>query len=94
MIMEIKLDDVLKMIEDLDSEEKKLFNEKEVEMKFIKNLVRERKKKGLSQRDLAYKTGLTQQVISSFEKCDRKPTLPNLIKYLLGLGININKLFD
>ena len=37
---------------------------------------------------------IIQQVISSFEKCDRKPTLPNLIKYLLGLGIDINKLFN
>lgn len=92
--MEIRMDEVLKIIEDLDSEEKKLFHEKEVEMKFIKNLVRERKKKGLSQKELAYKTGLTQQVISSFEKCDRKPTLSNLIKYLLGLGIDINKLFN
>uniref|UniRef100_UPI0032DB301F helix-turn-helix domain-containing protein n=1 Tax=Clostridium perfringens TaxID=1502 RepID=UPI0032DB301F len=64
------------------------------EMRFIKNLVLERKKRGLSQRDLAYKSGLTQQAISSLEKCDRKPTLTNLIKYLLGLGIDINILFE
>lgn len=73
---------------------KNLLEERDLEEKFIKNLITERKKKGLSQRDLAYKTGLTQQVISSFESGSRRPTLLNLIKYLMGLGIDINKIFD
>lgn len=92
--MEIKLDEIVNLIENFDQEEKILYREKSIEMRFIKNLVLERKKKGLSQRELAYKSGLTQQAISSLEKCDRKPTLTNLIKYLLGLGIDINILFE
>lgn len=92
--MEIKLDEIVNIIENFDQEEKILYKEKSVEMRFIKNLILERKKRGLSQRELAYKSGLTQQAISSLEKCDRKPTLTNLIKYLLGLGIDINILFD
>lgn len=92
--MEIKLDEIVNLIENFDQEEKILYREKSIEMRFIKNLVLERKKQGLSQRDLAYKSGLTQQAISSLEKCDRKPTLTNLIKYLLGLGIDINILFE
>ena len=55
-------------------------------------LVRLRKEQKLTQKELAKRTGLTQQVISNVEKMDRKPTLPNLIRYLLGLGININDL--
>ncbi|EHK2442921.1 TPA: helix-turn-helix domain-containing protein [Clostridium perfringens] len=92
--MELKFEELLSLIEELDENDKKEFELEEIEMNFIKNLVKRRKKLGLSQRDLAYKTGLTQQAICSLEKCDRKPTLPNLIKYLFGIGININKLFD
>lgn len=91
---ELNIEDVIREIESLDKVDKKKFEAEEMEMKFIKNLVKRRKSLGLSQRDLAYRSGLTQQVISSFEKCDRKPTLTNLIKYLLGVGININKLFE
>ena len=75
-------------------EQKRICREEEIQMTFIKNLIKARKDKGLSQQNLADITGLTQQVISAFEQCDRKPTLPNLIKYLLGIGIDINKLFD
>lgn len=92
--MEINLEQIDAMINNFDENEKKILKVKTIEMKFIKNLVKERQKRGLSQSELAYRTGLTQQVISSFEKCDRKPTLPNLIKYLNGLGIDINDLFE
>lgn len=63
------------------------------EQKFINNLVKARKAKNLSQRELADITGLTQQAISSIERRDRVPTLPNLIKYLNGLNIDINEVF-
>ncbi|EHK2407884.1 helix-turn-helix transcriptional regulator [Clostridium perfringens] len=92
--MEFNIEELMNLIESLDEDNKRKFEVEDIEMNFIKNLVKRRKSLGLSQRDLAYKTGLTQQVICSFEKCDRKPTLTNLIKYLLGIGININKLFD
>lgn len=61
--------------------------------RFIKNLTNKRKEKGLSQYKLGEICGLTQQEISAIEKGDRHPTLGTLIKYLLGLGIDINKLF-
>lgn len=63
-------------------------------MKFIKKLIATRKSNELSQKELAERTGLTQQAISSIEKLDRKPTLLNLIKYLLGLDIDINSIFN
>lgn len=62
----------------------------DIEKQFIDNLVKIRKAKGLSQRELASITGLTQQSISSIERKDRVPTLTNLIKYLKGLNIDIN----
>lgn len=71
-------------------------NEKEIkniEKRFMANLIAKRNSKSLSQRDLAKKTGLTQQAISSMERLDRNPTLFNIIRYLSGLGIDINDLF-
>ena len=76
------------------SEIKQISEAKQVEKEFILNLVNLRKKQKITQKELAKKTGLTQQVISNIEKIDRRPTTINLIRYLLGLGININKLFE
>ena len=81
-------------IESLDSKEEMLFEAKKIEREFISNLVNLRKSQGLTQTQLAEKTGLTQQVISNIEKMDRKPTLTNIIRYVLGLGVNINNLIS
>lgn len=62
----------------------------DIEQQFINNLIKIRKAKDISQRELADITGLTQQAISSFYWRDRVPTLTNLIKYLKGLNIDIN----
>nr|WP_312291971.1 helix-turn-helix transcriptional regulator [Clostridium chromiireducens] len=91
---ELTLEELNLIIGNFDDKRKKVCREEETQITFIKNLIEQRKKKGLSQQELANITGLSQQVISAFEQCDRKPTLPNLIKYLLGLGIDINKLFS
>ena len=79
-------------IQDLDVKGQKTYEAKQVERRFILGLIELRKKSGITQVELARKTGLTQQVISNIEKMDRRPTLTNLIKYLLGLGIDINYL--
>lgn len=80
-------------INQLDEESKFLFNSYEIETKFINNLINRRKDMGLTQAELAKKTGLTQQVISNIEKCGRKPTLINLIRYTMGLELDINDIF-
>lgn len=81
-------------IQSLDFKGQKTYEAKEVERRFILGLIELRKKLGITQVELAKKTGLTQQVISNIEKMDRRPTLTNLIKYLLGLGIDINDLIS
>lgn len=83
-----------KEIEELDFKGKMEFQAKESERRFITGLVKIRKNAGITQSELANSTGLTQQVVSSIEKMDRKPTLTNLIRYLLGLGIDINDLIS
>ncbi|MFR2529631.1 MAG: helix-turn-helix transcriptional regulator [Clostridium paraputrificum] len=80
-------------IKSLDEESKFFFDSYEIETKFINNLINRRKDMGLTQTELAKKTGLTQQVISNIEKCGRRPTLINLIRYTMGLDLDINDIF-
>lgn len=90
---EIDIESLMSAVESLSNEEKTLLEAKEVEREFIIKLISVRKDKGITQKELAKKTGLTQQVISTIEQCGRRPTLTNLIRYLMGLDLDINKIF-
>ena len=60
----------------------------------IAKAVKHRKEINITQREVALRTGLSQQAISSLERCEREPRLSNLLKYLEGVEIDINKIFD
>ena len=92
MMVDFDIKELEEDINNFDEYESKLFEAKQIEREFIMGLIRLRKEQKITQKELAKRTGLTQQVIPNVEKMDRKPTLPNLIRYLLGLGININDL--
>ena len=81
--IEIDIESLMKAVESLSNEEKILLEAKEIERAFIIKLISVRKEKGITQKELAKKTGLTQQVISTIEQCGRRPTLTNLIRYLM-----------
>lgn len=91
---EIDIESLMSAVELLSNEEKILLEAKEIEREFIIKLISVRKDKGITQKELARKTGLTQQVISTIEQCGRRPTLTNLIRYLIGLDLDINKIFN
>ena len=78
--IEIDIESLMKAVESLSNEEKILLEAKEIERAFIIKLISVRKEKGITQKELAKKTGLTQQVISTIEQCGRRPTLTNLIR--------------
>lgn len=61
---------------------------------FSKNLIKFRKAKGLSQRDLAKITGLTQRIINYYE--NNPPSIPiNRINVIIkALNIKISDLFE
>lgn len=61
---------------------------------FIEKLVERRMDLGISQRTLEAKTGLPQKTITEFENKKRNITLPNLIKYTLGLGIDLSRVLE
>ena len=92
--IEIDIESLMKAVESLSNEEKILLEAKEIERAFIIKLISVRKEKGITQKELAKKTGLTKQVISTIEQCGRRPTLTNLIRYLMGLDLDINKIFN
>ena len=92
--IEIDIESLMSAVESLSNEEKILLEAKEIEREFIIKLINVRKEKGITQKELAKKTGLTQQVISTIEQCGRRPTLTNLIRYLMGLDLDINKIFN
>jgi predicted transcriptional regulator len=72
-----------------DIELKKAYNEALHEYEIIKQLVKIRNEMGLSQSDIARKSGLTQQMVSRIENVDNSPTLKNFIKYVDSVGLEI-----
>lgn len=77
----------------MDNEELYLLKIIDVQYKLIKNLQKKRLEKKMSQSDIAKITGLSQQAISRIETFQYSPSLPNLIKYMDAIEIDINELF-
>jgi len=72
-----------------DPKLKKAWDESRTEYNVLGELVKIRKAKGLSQVDLAEKTGNKQQVISRIENKENSPTLKTLCSILDVLGYDI-----
>lgn len=52
----------------------------------VKDMVKERKDKGVSQKEIAELTGMQTPNVARFESCKGIPTLPVLMKYASALG--------
>ncbi|MDA8228220.1 MAG: helix-turn-helix transcriptional regulator [Desulfitobacterium hafniense] len=61
----------------------------ETEYELIKMAVEMRKQLGVTQPEIAQESGLSQQAVSRLEKVGHSPTLRNFLKYLSGMGIEI-----
>ncbi len=59
----------------------------------IDNLSRHRKLQNITQRELSKITGISIGTISKIENGDSIPTTVTLVKYLSGLGVDINDIF-
>lgn len=73
--------------------EKFIYDTANMEYNLIRNLVIERKRKNLTQKDISNITGLSQQAVSRMERFGNKPSLFNLLKYLKALNLDINTIF-
>jgi DNA-binding XRE family transcriptional regulator len=72
-----------------DIELKKAYEYAQLEYEVLKQLVKMRNEMGLSQSDVAKKSGLTQQMVSRIETVGNSPTLRNFLKYVDSLGLEI-----
>jgi transcriptional regulator with XRE-family HTH domain len=62
------------------------------EERFAANLRRQRLAKGLSQEQLAEKTGLHPSEVSRLERAVREPRLGTIVKVARGLGVSAERL--
>ena len=72
-----------------DPELKQMWDESRTEYRILGELVKLRKEKGLSQNELAEKSGNKQQVISRIENRENSPTLKTLCGLLDVLDYDI-----
>ena len=72
-----------------DPELKEMWDESRSEYKILGELVKLRKEKGLTQTELARKSGNKQQAISRIENKENSPTLKTLCSLLDVLGYDI-----
>ena len=56
------------------------------------NIRKLRKKKGLSQKDLAELSGFAQNSIGNYERGERSPTMETIIKIAESLEVGLNEL--
>ena len=66
---------------------------RETERLAIQRLKKEREKQKLSQLELSYRSGVSQNMIAYIEGGKRTPTLTTIIKLCNALGINPSELF-
>jgi transcriptional regulator with XRE-family HTH domain len=61
---------------------------------FARNLIAIRKEKGVSQRDLAQRTGISNRMVAYYETNAVIPPLDKLEKIAKALGVSISRLTD
>ena len=74
---------------DTDDELKDIWENTRMEYAVLGDLIKIRKEKGLSQAELAVKTGNKQQVISRIENKENSPTLKTICSILKALDYEI-----
>ena len=62
--------------------------------KFGSNIRQIRKRAGLSQEELADRSGLHRTYIGGIERGERNPSLENIVALAVGLGCSLEELFD
>lgn len=77
---EINIDKIIQEKCEKDQDFKEAFQEASIELDLVTQIIKTRKAKGLTQKDVADKSGLTQQMVSRIEKREFPPNYKNLVK--------------
>lgn len=72
-----------------DPQLSKYVDEFKKEYALIASMVETRKKLGLTQKDVAIRSGLTQQMVSRIENVEHSPTLSNFMLYADALDLKL-----
>lgn len=72
-----------------DPKFKKAYQQASAELDLIAQIILTRKEKGMTQKDVADKTGLTQQMVSRIENRECSPNYRNLVKIVSALDAKI-----
>jgi len=86
----VNIPEVIKETLSTDAELKEMWESSRMEYAVLGDLIKIRKKKGLSQADLAEKSGYKQQVISRIENKENSPTLKTICSILSVLDYEIH----
>ena len=86
---QVDINEIIQESLETDSELKQMWEESRMEYQVLGELVKMRKEKGLSQAELAQKSGNKQQVISRIENKENSPTLKTLCGLLDVLEYDI-----
>ncbi|MDA8334579.1 MAG: helix-turn-helix domain-containing protein [Peptococcaceae bacterium] len=77
---EINIGRIIRDKSEKDPEFKQAFREASAELDLVAQIIRTRKSKGLTQKDVADRSGLTQQMVSRIEQREYPPNYRNLVK--------------
>ena len=87
--VKVDIDEIIEKKRNSDPAFKKAWDDSRMEYALLGELIRLRKEKGLTQEELAEKTGNKQQVISRIEKHEQSPTLKTLCNWANALNVDI-----
>lgn len=79
----------IKQLQKNDPSFRRAFNIAEQEHKIVSQIIKERKRIGLTQRDFASKLGIKQQAVSTFERVEESPTLKRLVQLAGALDMEV-----
>ena len=87
--VEVNIDEIIDAEKTKDPEFSKGFDITQREYKLIAEIIKARKSKGLTQKELAQSLGFKQQVISRIETGREIPSLSNVLKISDALGLEL-----
>ena len=87
--VEVNIKKLIEQERDADPEFKEIWDNSRMEYEILGKLTKLRNEKGLTQKELAEKTGKKQQTISEIERHEKSPTLTTLCQVANALDVDI-----
>lgn len=86
---EVDISKIIKQKCESDPEFSRAYRQASAELDLIAQIIKTRKEKGMTQKDVADKAGLTQQMVSRIESREHLPNYRNLVKIADALDSKI-----